>query len=369
MSIQAKKPGSTESSSLSHLDGILPHNSALAHVLVSVTTGQPTVTTASRPHPSWSHTATRSPPVCTTTSQPSQTPVSTSSSDAVTPVPKTTTVQRLPFRPIEVAVISTGTPRSTPQQLSPKIVLPKRPTSAPKLCQPVTILTSNIDVVDTQETPKKFVSDGDLHHLDVAKPANQQLSPTLEDKLASSTGIIENLDGFCVVADIIAGSSSAEDGSQDDEEIDIDIENDDDNDENSILKSRSASPNSVYERLLKAANIRNKDSSQKDIDVKIKLTNKVESVPLDHKAVVKSPVRFGEEDCEMLLVPEASSEVTVFDGGQSSSLSDSKHLDTLESTSVTSEVISESSEDWSTESNCGDERKICKLYSPTSNKT
>ncbi|KAJ8305574.1 hypothetical protein KUTeg_016119 [Tegillarca granosa] len=85
-----------------------------------------------------------------------------------------------------------------------------------------------------------------------------QLSPTLEEKLASSTGIIENLDRFCAVADIITGSGSA-DESQVEEEIDIDIENDDDSDdENPILKNRSASPNSVYERLIKAANISSK---------------------------------------------------------------------------------------------------------------
>lgn len=85
-----------------------------------------------------------------------------------------------------------------------------------------------------------------------------QLSPTLEEKLASSTGIIENLDRFCAVADIITGSGSA-DESQVEEEIDIDIENDDDSDdENPILKNRSASPNSVYERLIKAANINSK---------------------------------------------------------------------------------------------------------------
>ena len=86
-----------------------------------------------------------------------------------------------------------------------------------------------------------------------------QLSPTLENKLASSTGIIENLDRFCAVADIITETVEVED----DEEIDI--ENEDDIEENPILQNRSASPNSVYEKLLKAANAAKRNSPIKRI--------------------------------------------------------------------------------------------------------
>lgn len=72
-----------------------------------------------------------------------------------------------------------------------------------------------------------------------------QLSPSLESRLQQSTGVIENLDGFCAVADIVE--------EDEDEEGEIDIENEDE--ENPILKSRSASPNSVYEQLIRAANL------------------------------------------------------------------------------------------------------------------
>ncbi|OWF38111.1 histone H2A deubiquitinase MYSM1-like [Mizuhopecten yessoensis] len=366
---QAKRsPGVVETSTQSQLDPTLLHNSALAHVLVSVTTGQPTVTTATAIRPqvtlSRSHMVPHPRPTCTA---PSPSVVSNPSLPVcppcpVPPIPNTATSssQGLAFKPIDRGTSSTSTMKII-TQTSPRLVLPKRPASAPKLSQPVTIITTNLESISGAETPKQFVYNGEIQLLEVTKPANQlQLSPTLENKLASSTGIIENLDGFCAVADIIPGSSSMEDTSQDDEEIDIDIENDDENDENPILKSRSASPNSVYERLLKAANIRNKDSSQKEAEVKVKSSYKSESVALsENKPPVKSPVKCEvvEESCEISEMPVVSSDVTVLESGQTGQL-EVKPLDAVENTSVTSEVISESSEDWSTESNYGDEKKI-----------
>ncbi|XP_060070374.1 histone H2A deubiquitinase MYSM1-like [Ylistrum balloti] len=350
------------------LDANLPHNSALAHVLVSVTTGQPTVTTAAAVRPqvtlSRSHMAPRPRPTSTASSPclVSQPPLPVCPPCPV-PVDLNTTTsssQGLAFKPIDRGTPSTSTMKIITQP-NARLVLPKRPASAPKLSQPVTIVTTNLGSLSEVETPKRFVHNGEIQHLEVMKPPNQlQLSPTLENKLASSTGIIENLDGFCAVADIVEGTSAVEDTSQDDEEIDIDIENDDDNDENPILKSRSASPNSVYERLLKAANIRNRDSSQKEADMKAKSSVKLESVELsENKMAEKSPVKCEvvEEGCELSKGSGVTVEGTDQEGGQTT-LMEIKPLDTLESTSVTSEVISESSEDWSTESNYGDEKKI-----------
>ncbi|XP_033736711.1 histone H2A deubiquitinase MYSM1-like [Pecten maximus] len=366
---QAKRsPGAVETCTQNQLDGTLPHNSALAHVLVSVTTGQPTVTTAaavrSQVPLSRSHMVPRPKPTCTApspclTSQPS---IPVCPPCPVTPSPNTATSssQGLAFKPIDRGTLSTSTMKILTQS-SPRLVLPKRPASAPKLSQPVTIVTSNFESLIGAETPKQFIHNGEIQHLEVIKPANQlQLSPTLENKLASSTGIIENLDGFCAVADIVEGSSSVEDTNQDEEEVDIDIENDDDNDENPILKSRSASPNSVYERLLKAANIKNRDSSQKEAETKIKPSSKVDSWAVsENKSVPKSPVKceIVEEGCETSEILGVSSDDTVLEDGQATQM-EIKPLDTLESTSVTSEVISESSEDWSTESNYGDDKKI-----------
>ncbi|XP_069126151.1 deubiquitinase MYSM1-like [Argopecten irradians] len=364
---QAKRsPGVGETNIQGQLDSSLPHNSALAHVLVSVTTGQPTVTTAaavrSQTTLSKSNVVPRPRPTCTApspslVSQP-PIPVGRPCPVALTKNTATSSSQGLAFKPIDRGTPSTSTMKILTQS-SPRLVLPKRPASAPKLSQPVTIVTSNLESLIGTETPKQFVHNGEIQHLEVMKPANQlQLSPTLENKLASSTGIIENLDGFCAVADIVEGSSSVDDTTQDDEEIDIDIENDDDNDENSILKSRSASPNSVYERLLKAANIRNKDSSQKEAEMKAKTSSKVDCPAVyENRPAVKSPMKceVSEEGCEGSL--EVNPEETPQEDGQNIQ-TDVKPLDTLESTSVTSEVVSESSEDWSTESSNGDDKKI-----------
>ncbi|XP_056020025.1 deubiquitinase MYSM1-like [Ostrea edulis] len=89
-----------------------------------------------------------------------------------------------------------------------------------------------------------------------------QLSPSLESRLQQSTGVIENLDRFCAVADIVT--------EDEDEDGEIDIENEDE--ENPILKSRSASPNSVYEQLIRAANLSKpaERARSKEIDVREK---------------------------------------------------------------------------------------------------
>ena len=76
------------------------------------------------------------------------------------------------------------------------------------------------------------------------------ISPELLDrKMTITPGIIENLDRFCAVADII------DRGTDELEDDDIDIENDDENDVNLVLQNRSTSPNSVYGKLIAEANL------------------------------------------------------------------------------------------------------------------
>ncbi|XP_064604847.1 histone H2A deubiquitinase MYSM1-like [Liolophura sinensis] len=84
---------------------------------------------------------------------------------------------------------------------------------------------------------------------------------------SDSLGVLGgDLDGVLLVRDVPGdnllspGGSSVPDNSSspgEDEDVDIDIENEDAED-NLILQSRSASPSSVYEALLKSANIRNR---------------------------------------------------------------------------------------------------------------
>lgn len=84
---------------------------------------------------------------------------------------------------------------------------------------------------------------------------------------SDSLGVLGgDLDGVLLVRDVPGdnllspGGSSVPDNSSspgEDEDVDIDIENEDAED-NVILQSRSASPSSVYEALLKSANIRNR---------------------------------------------------------------------------------------------------------------
>ncbi|KAL4235755.1 Myb-like [Mactra antiquata] len=82
---------------------------------------------------------------------------------------------------------------------------------------------------------------------------DQSLSEVvLDKKLTITPGLIENLEGFCAVADIIGGDSheSTNQKADSDDDIDIDIENDDESDDNPFLAGRSISPNSVYEKLI-----------------------------------------------------------------------------------------------------------------------
>ena len=80
---------------------------------------------------------------------------------------------------------------------------------------------------------------------------NVAINPT-NHKVTITPNLIENLDGFCAVTDIVTTN-----GNDTNEDDDIDIENDDDDgDCNPILQSRSTSPNSVYEKLVSEANIK-----------------------------------------------------------------------------------------------------------------
>lgn len=107
--------------------------------------------------------------------------------------------------------------------------------------------------------------------------ASKHLSDmVLDKKLTITPSLIENLDGFCAVADIISGENdelSKEDDSDDD--IHVDIENDDDSDSNPILIGRSTSPNSVYEKLLIEANLNeNSKTNSDEISDKCNYTDK-----------------------------------------------------------------------------------------------
>ncbi|XP_063408266.1 histone H2A deubiquitinase MYSM1-like [Mytilus trossulus] len=151
--------------------------------------------------------------------------------------------------------------------------------------------------------------------LEVVTIPSVQLSPTLEHKLEKSTGLIENLDGFCAVADIVSGSG---DGQEDEEDIDIDIENDDDEmDDNVILKNRSTSPNSVYESLLKSAKVRQK-------------SNKIETVIQSTEDEMPEEIKDLEEtSCdterdENVLISESSEDGLSEGGNQSDS---SQHVE------------------------------------------
>ncbi|KAK3091933.1 hypothetical protein FSP39_023819 [Pinctada imbricata] len=151
-----------------------------------------------------------------------------------------------------------------------------------------------------------------------------QLSPTLENKLASSTGIIENLDRFCAVADIITEGEDLED----DEEIDI--ENEDDVEENPVLQNRSASPNSVYEKLLKAANASKKTPIKRPV---------VHNTLCNNYKVVRNGI--SDEQCDDKSEENKKESKEVRENSDTGAV--------LDSTSHCSDTMSE--EDWSTESN------------------
>ncbi|XP_053394594.1 histone H2A deubiquitinase MYSM1-like isoform X2 [Mercenaria mercenaria] len=102
----------------------------------------------------------------------------------------------------------------------------------------------------------------------------------LDKKLTITPSLIENLDGFCAVADIISGENDeeAKPTNESDDDIHVDIENDDDNDSNPFLIGRSTSPNSVYEKLLNEANLNETNSSEE---------KNVEQVLQDDKNCIK----------------------------------------------------------------------------------
>lgn len=99
----------------------------------------------------------------------------------------------------------------------------------------------------------------------------------LDKKLTITPSLIENLDGFCAVADIIsvgndevidqnAGNDACVDNDDEDDDIHVDIENDDDSDDNPFLIGRSTSPNSVYEKLLTEANLNENEEKDRDFN-------------------------------------------------------------------------------------------------------
>ena len=143
-----------------------------------------------------------------------------------------------------------------------------------------------ISLGDNTASNKEVIGLNDV--LEVITIPTVQLSPTLEYKLEKSTGLIENLDGFCAVADIVSGSG---DGGEEDEDIDIDIENDDEMEDNPILKNRSTSPNSVYESLLKSAKVKTRSTKSSTI------SKNIEAVCLPDEEEVKD---MEEESCDNL---------------------------------------------------------------------
>lgn len=187
----------------------------------------------------------------------------------------------------------------------------------PKVSKPAPLVKiKNVKVIsssDKTSTCNESIGLNDV--LEVVTIPSVQLSPTLEHKLEKSTGLIENLDGFCAVADIVSGSG---DGQEDEEDVDIDIENDDDEmDDNVILKNRSTSPNSVYESLLKSAKVRTKC---KKTDTVIQKTE--DEMPEEIKDLEESSC--DTERMENILVSESSSDGLSEGGSQSDS---SQHVE------------------------------------------
>ena len=91
----------------------------------------------------------------------------------------------------------------------------------------------------------KLVSDG-IQTLSV-------ITDTKNHKVTITPHLMENLNGFCAVTNIVPEDDNKDNDSV--EDVDIDIENDDDFESNPVLQSRSTSPNSVYEKLVSEANM------------------------------------------------------------------------------------------------------------------
>lgn len=133
----------------------------------------------------------------------------------------------------------------------------------------------------TKETARSF---GKLDSLPSEETSNQNnthhLSDVVLDKnLTVTPGLIENLDGFCAVANIISDNNDDPSKNEEsDDDVHIDIENDDDSDSNPILIGRSTSPNSVYEKLLTEANLNEDSDTEMDDKSSIKFEENGRSV-------------------------------------------------------------------------------------------
>ena len=244
--------------------------------------------------------------------------------------------------------METKTPQNT-EKVKPNILMKAKDVTAltsilsTQTTSPVTMVINEQpgDIIEVKRGPN-----GDINtcSIKVVPSINQfQLSPTFEDKLTKSTGIIENLDRFCAVADIVTPSG---DGSNDDEsDIDIDIENDDDTFENPILKNRSASPNSVYEKLLREANIRKRRSSS---TYNRSVLNVKEEQAMTEEITASTSYN----------MPEISSQSVETEGDLSCFVKQECETDSIDNVADTVEVKQEETESQSLESECKGEEQI-----------
>lgn len=179
---------------------------------------------------------------------------------------------------------------TTAKSVHKPIVTKHRKTeTAPKVPSKVQITVNPVSgsISSTQSMPKPNPSS--LQVVTLSSSGIGQLSPSLESRLQQSTGVIENLDRFCAVADIVAEDED------EDEDGEIDIENEDE--ENPILKSRSASPNSVYEQLIRAANLNKSPEKVRNKEVLIEPEKSPEVASNQNEAV--SPQN-NEKEAEMI---------------------------------------------------------------------
>lgn len=179
---------------------------------------------------------------------------------------------------------------TTAKSVHKPIVTKHRKTeTAPKVPSKVQITVNPVSgsISSTQSMPKPNPSS--LQVVTLSSSGIGQLSPSLESRLQQSTGVIENLDRFCAVADIVAEDED------EDEDGEIDIENEDE--ENPILKSRSASPNSVYEQLIRAANLNKSPEKVRNKEVLIEPEKSPEVASNQNEAV--SPQNT-EKEAEMI---------------------------------------------------------------------
>ena len=123
---------------------------------------------------------------------------------------------------------------------------------------------NNIDGNNVTKIKKKALEDVNVTVVESSESDSEVFSQidttSLDTKFTITPDLIESLDGFCAVADIVTVTTSneAEEKESDaDEDVEIDIEDDDDESSfNPFFPERSVSPNSVYEKLLLDANIK-----------------------------------------------------------------------------------------------------------------